>query len=362
MKGTEAKMNNLNQVIFKNVHRRDNENKSIVNKALTVLVFVIIFGTISTIMGVASYYLTTELIKVNQAPAFVNIVLLIMLLFLFSKSIFESLNNLYFAKDLKIFLRMPIKPIQLVKAKINNMIVSEYVMELMLLLSPILVYGYLVKAGLLFYIYVTIILLLLPMIPIVLTSLITSVIMRFTNVIKNKTQVQYIAIFIGFIVLAIIISLFSTGEGLSLARFTEKMLEVNGLIELISEYFVILKPIMITICYSLLIAEANILFSLFLFIILMALCLVQEKIMIMIDLKKPKITWTSEYAMMKENVNVMYEFFYAVIAVILLNVIGLIMNNTIMLMIVVFLILVFINLVINQYVKKNQIKLYRKIF
>ena len=166
MKGTEAKMNNLNQVIFKNVHRRDNENKSIVNKALTVLVFVIIFGTISTIMGVASYYLTTELIKVNQAPAFVNIVLLIMLLFLFSKSIFESLNNLYFAKDLKIFLRMPIKPIQLVKAKINNMIVSEYVMELMLLLSPILVYGYLVKAGLLFYIYVTIILLLLPMIPI----------------------------------------------------------------------------------------------------------------------------------------------------------------------------------------------------
>lgn len=556
LKGMGEKMNSLNKVIFKNSHRRDNENKSIVNKALTVFIFFIIFGTISTIMGVASYYLTTELIKVNQAPAFINIVLLIMFIFLFSKSVFESLNNLYFAKDLKIFLRMPISPIKLVRAKINNMIVSEYVMELMMLLSPILVYGYLVKAGILFYIYVAIILLLLPIIPIVLTSLITSVIMRFTNVIKNKTQVQYISIFIVFIVLWIITSLFSTGEGISLERFTEKMLEVNGLIELISEYFIILKPIMnslinyetmtgivnififtmeslvtyylstwiiskiylkgaigtvvntnnmqtkknselkiseckqktpkraflskelkqimrtpifclqciilpmvypilfigipaialitfarnvgfdffanmqenilgpigisiamsiaqvlyimnftsiiaisregkkaklmktipislykqfqyklypaliadgviaciVTKCYSLFLPEINLLFSIFLFIILMELCLVQEKVMIMIDLKKPKITWTSEYAMMKENVNVMYEFFYAVIVVILLTGIGFVMNNMIMLMFVVFFILLLINLVINYYVKKNQIRLYRKIF
>ena len=556
LKGMGEKMNSLNKVIFKNSHRRDNENKSIINKALTVFIFFIIFGTISTIMGVASYYLTTELIKVNQAPAFINIVLLIMFIFLFSKSVFESLNNLYFAKDLKIFLRMPISPIKLVRAKINNMIVSEYVMELMMLLSPILVYGYLVKAGILFYIYVAIILLLLPIIPIVLTSLITSVIMRFTNVIKNKTQVQYISIFIVFVVLWIITSLFSTGEGISLERFTEKMLEVNGLIELISEYFIILKPIMnslinyetmtgivnififtmeslvtyylstwiiskiylkgaigtvvntnnmqtkknselkiseckqktpkraflskelkqimrtpifclqcivlpmvypilfigipaialitfarnvgfdffanmqenilgpigisiamsiaqvlyimnftsiiaisregkkaklmktipislykqfqyklypalitdgviaciVTTCYSLFLPEINLLFSIFLFIILMELCLVQEKVMIMIDLKKPKITWTSEYAMMKENVNVMYEFFYAVIVVILLTGIGFVMNNMIMLMFVVFFILLLINLVINYYVKKNQIRLYRKIF
>ena len=94
----------------------------------------------------------------------------------------------------------------------------------------------------------------------------------------------------------------------------------------------------------------------------MALCLVQEKVMILIDLKKPKITWTSEYAMMKENVNVMYEFFYAVIVVILLAGMGFMINNITVLMIVIFLILVLINLVINQYVKKNQMKLYRKIF
>ena len=118
----------------------------------------------------------------------------------------------------------------------------------------------------------------------------------------------------------------------------------------------------VTTCYSLLVSNMNMIFSIFLFITLMALCLVQEKVMILIDLKKPKITWTSEYAMMKENVNVMYEFFYAVVVVILLTVIALIINNIAIFMITIFLTLVCINLAINQYVKKNQMKLYRKIF
>ena len=549
-------MNELTKIIFKNAYRKDNINKDITAKFLSFLVFIIIFGTISSLMGYASYRLTNQLIEVDQAPAFINIILLIMLIFLFSRSVFESLNNLYFAKDLKIFLRMPIKPLQLVKAKIKNMIVSEYLMELMLLVSPIIVYGIIMDVSFMFYIYSAIILLLLPVIPIVLTSLITSIIMRFTNIIKNKTQVQYITIFIIFVILGIITSLFATGEGFTTELFTEKVLEVNGLIELISDYFVILKPIMnsllyyqeinglinivifavesiacyyvmtwiiskfylkgaigatinasiknkiidtnlkyedfktrncktaylskelkqiirtpifcmqciifpviyptlfiglpafaiiafaksigldyfaeaqqnilkpigviicvciaqvlyimnftsitaisregktaklmktipislfkqfkyklypgliangiialiITICYSLFTPTINLIFSLCLFVILIELCLIEEKIMVLIDLHAPKITWTSEYTMMKENVNVMYEFFYAVIVIFLLALTIFVIRNTTVLMIFLLLILLVINLVINKYVKKNQTKLYNKVY
>ena len=242
-------MKELTKVIFKDAYRRDNVNKDITAKILSAFVFVIIFGTISSLMAFASYRLTNQLIQVDQAPAFINIILLIMIVFLFSRSVFESLNNLYFSKDLKIFLRMPIKPLQLVRSKIKNMIVSEYLMELMLLASPIIVYGIIMNVNYIFYIYSAIILLLLPIIPIVLTSLITATIMRFTNVIKNKTQVQYITVFIIFVILGIITSLFSTGEGFSTDIFTERMLQVNGLIELISDYFVILKPIMNSLLY-----------------------------------------------------------------------------------------------------------------
>ena len=549
-------MNELTKVIFKNAYRKDNVNKDLTAKFLSVFVFIIIFGTISSLMGFASYRLTNELIEVDQAPAFINIILLIMILFLFSRSVFESLNNLYFAKDLKIFLRMPIKPIQLVKSKIKNMIVSEYSMELMLLASPIIVYGIVMNVSAVFYVYAAIILLLLPIIPIVLTSLITACIMRFTNVIKNKTHVQYLTVFIIFVVLGIITSLFATGDGFSTEIFTERMLQVNGLIELISDYFVILKPIMnsllyyqeingliniilfalesivcyyvmtwiiskvylkgaigatinasikervhdvnlkfedfkpkssklaylskelkqiirtpifcmqciifpviyptvfigipafaliafarsigldffadaqqnilkpigvvicvciaqvlyimnftsitaisregktaklmktipislykqftyklypgliangiiaiiIAICYALFMPSFNFLFVLTLFAIMLELCLIEEKIMVLIDLKAPKITWTSEYTMMKENVNVMYEFFYAVIVIILLVLTIFIIRNTTILLAFLFITLLLINLIINKYVKKNQVKLYRRVY
>ena len=109
-------MKELTKVIFKNAYRRDNVNKDITAKILSAFVF----GTISSLMAFASYRLTNQLIEVDQAPAFINIILLIMIVFLFSRSVFESLNNLYFSKDLKIFLRMPIKPLQLVKSKIKH--------------------------------------------------------------------------------------------------------------------------------------------------------------------------------------------------------------------------------------------------
>ena len=549
-------MKELTKVIFRNAYRKDNVNKEITAKLLSVLVFFIIFGTISTLMGFASYKLTYQLIEVDQAPAFINIILLIMILFLFSRSVFESLNNLYFSKDLKIFLRMPIKPLQLVRAKILNMIVSEYLTEAMILVSPIVVYGVIMKVGITLYIYSLIILLLLPVIPIVLTSLITSCIMRFTNIIKNKTQVQYITVFIIFVILGIIISLFATGDGFSEEIFTEKMLQVNGLIELISDYFVILKPIMnsllyyqeiaglinliifavasiacyyfmtwiisrvylkgaigatvnasvreriidttlryedftprtstiayltkelkqiirtpifcmqciifpvvfptvfvglpalalisfakgigldffaegqqnilkpigvvicvciaqvlyimnftsitaisregktaklmktipislykqfkyklypgliangtiaiiITLCYSLMMPSVNIIFSICLFAILIELCMVEEKIMVLIDLHAPKITWTSEYTMMKENVNVMYEFFYAVVVIILLGLTSFLIWNTTALLIFLLVTLLIINVAIDNYVKRHQAKLYKRVY
>lgn len=545
-------MKELTKVIFKNAYRRDNVNKDITAKILSAFVFVIIFGTISSLMAFASYRLTNQLIEVDQAPAFINIILLIMIVFLFSRSVFESLNNLYFSKDLKIFLRMPIKPLQLVKSKIKNMIVSEYLMELMLLASPIIVYGIIMNVNYIFYIYSAIILLLLPIIPIVLTSLITATIMRFTNVIKNKTQVQYITVFIIFVILGIITSLFSTGEGFSTDIFTERMLQVNGLIELISDYFVILKPIMnsllyyqelsglinivifaaesiicyyvmtwiiskvylkgaigatingsikdriidvklkpedfkpqnskiaylskelkqiirtpifcmqciifpvvfvglpvfaliafarsigldfladaqqnilkpigvvicvciaqvlyimnftsitaisregksaklmktipiglynqfryklypgliangiiaiiITAFYGLFMPEFNFILVLTLFVVLIELCLLEEKIMVLIDLNAPKITWTSEYTMMKENVNVMYEFFYAVIVIILLALTIFVFRNTTVLLIFLLLVLLVLNALINRYARKNQARLYKKVY
>ena len=84
--------------------------------------------------------------------------------------------------------------------------------------------------------------------------------------------------------------------------------------------------------------------------------------MVLIDLTAPKITWTSEYTMMKENVNVMYEFFYAVVVIILLALATFVFSNTTVLLIFLLVLLVTINSLINRYVRKNQAKLYKKVY
>lgn len=71
---------------------------------------------------------------------------------------------------------------------------KEIILSRIMLAIPMIVYGILTNAGIMFYTYMIIILLILPIIPIMITSLIISVILRFTNKIKNKNKAMYIII------------------------------------------------------------------------------------------------------------------------------------------------------------------------
>ena len=106
----------------------------------------------------------------------------------------------------------------------------------------------------------------------------------------------------------------------------------------------------------------NFIMVLTLFVVLIELCLLEEKIMVLIDLNAPKITWTREYTMMKENVNVMYEFFYAVIVIILLALTIFVFRNSTALLIFLLIVLLALNALINRYVRKNRAKLYKKVY
>ena len=145
-------MKSLTSIIFKNSRRRIVEaNKK--ENVLGGLAFLIVFGAIGATMAAFSYSMTTQLQEINQAYTFTNILLLMNFFILFAKSVFESLNVLYFSKDLKVLLRMPIKPKNILHSKMLNMIVSEYEMEIIMLAIPMVVYGILTNATGLFYAY-----------------------------------------------------------------------------------------------------------------------------------------------------------------------------------------------------------------
>ena len=241
-------MKSLNSVIFKNSIRRDERiGKTKKEKFFGVVSFMIVFVFLAIVMTVTSIYVTVRLDEIDQTYAFVNILLLMNFFILFTKSIFESLNVLYFSKDLKILLRMPLKPISILHSKLQNMIISEYPMEIVMLAIPMIIYGLFTKVGIGFYIYMIGVLLVLPVIPIMITSLIISIIMRFTNSIKNKSKSMYITIILSAIIIAIITGLFNINSKMSVSRFESVILAANGLSESIANYFVLIKPIMNTL-------------------------------------------------------------------------------------------------------------------
>ena len=238
-------MKTLTSVIFKNSRRRiviANKKENI----LGILAFLIVFGSIGAAMASFSYSITKQLQEINQAYTFTNILLLMNFFILFAKSVFESLNVLYFSKDLKVFLRMPIKPKNLLHSKMLNMIVSEYEMELIMLAIPMIVYGILTNVSLTFYIYMIAILLILPIIPILITSLVIAIIMRFTNKIKNKSKVIYITLILTTLIVGVITSSFNSQQDLSVSAVKNVILKANGVAETIADYFVLIKPIMNT--------------------------------------------------------------------------------------------------------------------
>lgn len=236
----------LTSIVLKNSKRTDNPSKKKINW-LSIIAFFIVFGTISSVMIYFSYYVTKQLIAINQPYIFINILLLMNFVILFLKSIFESLNVLYFSKDLKLFLRMPIKPSDILHAKFINMIISEYEMEILMLAIPMVVYGILTHAGALFYLYMVLILLILPVIPIIITSIVVAIIMRFTNWIKDKNMVTYITIFISFAVYALITLNFNTSTNIEISLIENLIFKANGLAESLADKFVLIKPIMNTL-------------------------------------------------------------------------------------------------------------------
>ena len=87
-----------------------------------------------------------------------------------------------------------------------------------------------------------------------------------------------------------------------------------------------------------------------------------EKFKLYIDLKNPKISWESEYTMMKQNTNVMYELFYTLCTMIALVAIAFIINNTSLYLAIMMIILYIVNMMTTIIVEMNKSRLFEKIY
>lgn len=109
--------------------------------------------------------------------------------------------------------------------------------------------------------------------------------------------------------------------------------------------------------------EISIIDLLILFIVSTIMAIFQSFLLLLIDLKRPKLKWSSEYAVVKQNLNLMFPMIFAFVNIGIIVLLGILMQNLSAYVPAAIITIVFIiaNVILLRYMKKNQYELARKI-
>lgn len=111
------------------------------------------------------------------------------------------------------------------------------------------------------------------------------------------------------------------------------------------------------------IAKPSIIFILIAFIINLVLLILQTLLMELVDLRKPKLEWTTEYAVVKQNMNLLWPFVLNLLEIGIIFIISIPLNftNYFVTAIIILAIHIIITYLVNRYIYKNQNRLFDRI-
>lgn len=157
------------------------------------------------IFGSMTHGIYEGMIHLGQDPGIVIAMgLAVASIWVFLMSIMNILTVFYYSNDVEMLLPLPLKPAQIISAKFFTVLITQYVMSSFILLPIFITYGLKSGAFITYYIYMIVIYLFFPIIPLVLASLIMTIIMRYTNIAKNKDRGS---IFIGIVSILFIVGI-----------------------------------------------------------------------------------------------------------------------------------------------------------
>lgn len=105
----------------------------------------------------------------------------------------------------------------------------------------------------------------------------------------------------------------------------------------------------------------NVVYTVLMFVILLMINLIGEKVKILIDLRNPQVTWDTEYTMMKQNTNVMYELFYTFIQLVILICLSFFFRKSFLFLLWILMITVLENVLLEEYFHRHREKFAQKI-
>ncbi|HZJ76198.1 MAG TPA: hypothetical protein VFC70_00690 [Oscillospiraceae bacterium] len=174
---------------------------------------VIVFG-IAMLSLLPTYFLLIKSLgiiygiydQIGQRPMFLLSGFLVAQIIVFLFGLLYVMSKYYFSNDLSLLVPLPIKPSHILGSKFATLMVSEYLTSLPIILPFILIYGTRGGEGILYWIYAFLLILILPVVPLILSSILIMFFMKYTNIGGKKDLVRTLSMIL-FIVIMVYIQL-----------------------------------------------------------------------------------------------------------------------------------------------------------
>ena len=202
------------------------KKQMIVTKLLLVLVSLLIILPFVVVSGLFIYTVTNSLVEYNYETIGLEFMCILLCVFTFIFSFNVILNELYFTGDIENLLPLPLKPREIVGAKIASIFCAESLVQLLVIFFSVI--GFFFALGLSFKNFLLGILgmITLPMIPIIYCSIIGLLIMSFTRFIKNKETIRKVGLLFVLAVLMLFVYFLGALQNFDLELYIEGF--VNG--------------------------------------------------------------------------------------------------------------------------------------
>ena len=121
--------------------------------------------------------------------------------------------------------------------------------------------------------------------------------------------------------------------------------------------------IVIVLIFIFVLIKPSLVFLLTAGILNLVLLILQTLLMELVDLRKPKLEWTTEYAVVKQNMNLLWPFVLNLLEIGIIFIISIPLNftNYFVTAIIILAIHIIITYLVNRYIYKNQNRLFDRI-
>lgn len=179
-------------------------------------------------VGVILYSLTGELLKVGSGQNGIEMFLQLVSVFSFVFGLNVIFSVFYFSGDIENLLPLPLKPYQIIASKFTAALISESIMEFIIIIAVFA--GYIIAAGLPFYTWIIAVfgMLTLPVVPLAYCAVICMLVMLLTGFIKSKDTVNKLTGLLTFLVIIGLVIIVAQSGGLDTQHLVGAIADPNN--------------------------------------------------------------------------------------------------------------------------------------